>query len=219
MKQVVLISGDKLMMLMWWLLQMVKMMITVVVIYALCWLPLHTITLTGDADPTIWSYNHMHAIWIGSHWLAMSNCCYNPFVYYWMSSNFRRGFVDVVRCVTCRPTCCTQPSETDDRPSPCGSVSVATRHGWMRRHGCCAANALHSDDVDVCGGVMSTTFVDDPLWTAAVTTGQGRRLARRQQQQHSKQQVHLTWQHQRDTVALRMSSVLPAITVTVEPSS
>jgi len=34
--------------------QMVKMMITVVIIYALCWLPLHTITLVGDSHPGIW---------------------------------------------------------------------------------------------------------------------------------------------------------------------
>jgi len=71
---------------------MVKMMVTVVVIYALCWLPLHTVTLAGDTDPAVWSYRHIQVIWIASHWLAMSNCCYNPFVYFWMSSNFRSAF-------------------------------------------------------------------------------------------------------------------------------
>jgi len=35
-------------------MQMVKMMITVVIIYAACWLPLHTITLVGDSHPNIW---------------------------------------------------------------------------------------------------------------------------------------------------------------------
>ncbi len=40
-------------------LQMVKMMITVVIIYALCWLPLHTITLVGDRHPDIWLFPHI----------------------------------------------------------------------------------------------------------------------------------------------------------------
>ena len=72
--------------------QMVKMMVTVVVIYALCWLPLHSVTLAGDTNPAVWKYRHIQAVWIASHWLAMSNCCYNPFVYFWMSSNFRSAF-------------------------------------------------------------------------------------------------------------------------------
>jgi len=73
-------------------LQMVKMMVTVVVIYALCWLPLHTVTLAGDTNPAVWSYRHIQVVWVASHWLAMSNCCYNPFVYFWMSTNFRSAF-------------------------------------------------------------------------------------------------------------------------------
>ncbi len=80
---------------------MVKMMITVVIIYALCWLPLHTITLTGDAHPEIWSYQHIQVVWIACHWLAMSNCCYNPMVYCWMNSRFRNGFRYVLRYCPC----------------------------------------------------------------------------------------------------------------------
>ena len=48
----------------WWFivhcfLQMVKMMITVVIIYALCWLPLHTITLVGDRHESIWQVEYI----------------------------------------------------------------------------------------------------------------------------------------------------------------
>jgi len=84
------------------LLQMVKMMVTVVVIYALCWLPLHCVTLAGDTNPDIWSYRHVQVVWIASHWLAMSNCCYNPFVYFWMSSNFRSAFRRLYASALCR---------------------------------------------------------------------------------------------------------------------
>jgi len=40
---------------------MVKMMITVVLIYAVCWLPMHTITLVGDTHPDIWTYRYTRA--------------------------------------------------------------------------------------------------------------------------------------------------------------
>ena len=80
---------------------MVKMMITVVIIYALCWLPLHLITLVGDNHPQIYDHSFINVIWICCHWLAMSNCCYNPLVYIWMNSKFRNGFRHVLRFCPC----------------------------------------------------------------------------------------------------------------------
>lgn len=76
-------------------------MITVVIIYALCWLPLHTITLIGDSHPEVYAYKHIQVVWIACHWLAMSNCCYNPMVYCWMNSRFRNGFRYVLRFCPC----------------------------------------------------------------------------------------------------------------------
>ncbi|XP_046359645.1 RYamide receptor-like [Haliotis cracherodii] len=78
-----------------------KMMFTVVLIYALCWLPLHALNLAGDINPSIYDGEHMNILWMVSHWLAMSNCMYNPFVYCWMNSKFRQGFVSAFRCLTC----------------------------------------------------------------------------------------------------------------------
>lgn len=83
------------------LFQMVKMMITVVIIYALCWLPLHTITIAGDLHPTVWNFPYIQVVWIACHWLAMSNCCYNPIVYCWMNSKFRNGFKYILRWCPC----------------------------------------------------------------------------------------------------------------------
>ena len=80
---------------------MVKMMLAVVVIYAICWLPLHVITLIGDAIPrVVWRVEHIQSIWVVCHWVAMSSCAYNPIVYCWMNSSFRRGFATAFRC-TC----------------------------------------------------------------------------------------------------------------------
>ena len=72
---------------------MIKMMITVVVFYALCWLPVHVITLLGDHDPYIYNHAHMPIIWMMCQWLAMSNSCYNPIIYIWMSPKFRTGLL------------------------------------------------------------------------------------------------------------------------------
>lgn len=80
---------------------MVKMMMTVVLIYALCWLPLHTITLLGDMHPDIYGFSYIQVIWCACHWLAMSNSCYNPMVYCWMNSKYRNGFRYVLRYCPC----------------------------------------------------------------------------------------------------------------------
>jgi len=106
------------------LLQMVKMMVTVVVIYALCWLPLHSVTLAGDTNPAVWTYRHIQVVWIAAHWLAMSNCCYNPFVYFWMSSNFRSAFRRLAGIVCRRrddgPTATTSPLSPTSRSTEVG---------------------------------------------------------------------------------------------------
>jgi hypothetical protein len=72
--------------------QSIKMMIVVVVVYALCWMPLHVVTLLGDMRPSIWNYEHIQPVWIGSYWLAMSSCCWNPIIYCWKNDTFRAGF-------------------------------------------------------------------------------------------------------------------------------
>lgn len=77
------------------------MMITVVIIYSICWLPLHIITIAGDINITFYNLPGMNIMWTASHWLAMSNCMYNPFIYCWMNAKYRNGFINVFSCFTC----------------------------------------------------------------------------------------------------------------------
>lgn len=81
--------------------QIIKMMIVVVIIFAICWLPLHIITIAGDINITFYNLPGMNIVWTISHWLAMSNCMYNPFIYCWMNAKFRDGFLKVFSCFTC----------------------------------------------------------------------------------------------------------------------
>lgn len=81
--------------------QIIKMMIVVVIIYAICWLPLHVITIAGDINITFYNLPGMNIMWTASHWLAMSNCMYNPFIYCWMNAKYRNGFIKVFSCFTC----------------------------------------------------------------------------------------------------------------------
>ena len=83
------------------LFQTVKMLITVAATYALCWLPIHVITILGDIDPTIFDNQYMHVVWLFSHWLAVSNCFSNPVIYFWMNSGFRQGFLRILPSKSC----------------------------------------------------------------------------------------------------------------------
>lgn len=83
---------------------MVKMMIVVVLVYAICWLPLHAITIAADEDTGLYDVDYYPYVWTSSHWLAMSHACYNPMVYFWMNKRFRHGFKRVFHlCLYCKP--------------------------------------------------------------------------------------------------------------------
>ncbi|XP_054716391.1 tachykinin-like peptides receptor 99D [Uloborus diversus] len=78
--------------------KIVKMMIAVVVIFAVCWLPYHVYFLVAHHLPYITSQPYVQHIYLSIYWLAMSNACYNPFIYCWMNSRFRQGFKNVFCC-------------------------------------------------------------------------------------------------------------------------
>ncbi|QQP57560.1 Neuropeptide receptor A23, partial [Caligus rogercresseyi] len=59
----------------------IKMLMLVVALFGLAWLPLQTYYVANMIYPQINTYKYINIIWFCSHWLAMSNSCYNPFIY------------------------------------------------------------------------------------------------------------------------------------------
>ncbi|XP_044743977.1 tachykinin-like peptides receptor 99D, partial [Chrysoperla carnea] len=72
--------------------RVVKMMIVVVLIFAVCWLPFHLYFIIISYYPDITTSQYVQEIYLAIYWLAMSNSMYNPIIYCWMNSRFRRGF-------------------------------------------------------------------------------------------------------------------------------
>ncbi|KAL7289374.1 hypothetical protein TKK_0016577 [Trichogramma kaykai] len=73
--------------------RVVKMMMIVVVIFAVCWLPYHIWFIVISLMPHVTTNSYAQEVYLAIYWLAMSNSMYNPMIYCWMNSKFRRGFL------------------------------------------------------------------------------------------------------------------------------
>nr|BAO01073.1 neuropeptide GPCR A23 [Nilaparvata lugens] len=72
--------------------KVIKMLVIVVALFAFCWFPLQTYNLLQDIFPDINKYRYINIIWFCCDWLAMSNSCYNPFIYGIYNEKFKREF-------------------------------------------------------------------------------------------------------------------------------
>ena len=79
--------------------KIVKMFAFVVVIFMVCWAPYHIYFIYCYHNPSVTSYRYIGHIYLGFYWLAMSNTCVNPIIYYWMNRRFRAYFNQVLCCV------------------------------------------------------------------------------------------------------------------------
>lgn len=61
--------------------KVVKMLVIVVVLFGVCWVPLQTYNTLEVIWTEVNSYRYINIIWFICDWLAMSNSCYNPFIY------------------------------------------------------------------------------------------------------------------------------------------
>jgi neuropeptide FF receptor 2 len=90
-------------------LRITVMMLTVIIIFALFWLPLYSIYTYYFFADTI-SYPYFTEIVISIlrpvfQWLSICTSCINPILYACFSNKFRAAFQQVCRCVHATRTC------------------------------------------------------------------------------------------------------------------
>lgn len=74
-----------------------KMLIAVVVMFGICFLPVHLLNILRYAEVGM-SDNVALAFALIAHCLCNLNSAINPVIYYLMSEKFKRGFLDVLEC-------------------------------------------------------------------------------------------------------------------------
>uniref|UniRef100_A0A182M0M4 G-protein coupled receptors family 1 profile domain-containing protein n=1 Tax=Anopheles culicifacies TaxID=139723 RepID=A0A182M0M4_9DIPT len=72
--------------------KVIKMLIIVVALFGVCWFPLQLYNILHVTVPEINEYRFINIIWFVCDWLAMSNSCYNPFIYGIYNEKFKREF-------------------------------------------------------------------------------------------------------------------------------
>ncbi|CAO1437875.1 unnamed protein product [Diamesa tonsa] len=72
--------------------RVIKMFVIVVILFGVCWLPIQTYNILQATFPEINEFKYINIIWFCCDWLAMSNSCYNPFIYGIYNEKFKREF-------------------------------------------------------------------------------------------------------------------------------
>jgi hypothetical protein len=73
------------------------MLIAMVVIFAICWLPLNIVHMVAEFHRS--ELSHYKVLFLSTHVIAMSSTIYNPFLYSWLNDNFRKEFQQIVPCL------------------------------------------------------------------------------------------------------------------------
>ncbi|XP_045211602.2 QRFP-like peptide receptor [Mercenaria mercenaria] len=82
--------------------KIVKMLVTIVVLFVLCWLPLHTFFLVLNFTEKL-DHASLSLTYFICHWIAMSNSFVNPIVYGTLNDSFRADLKQLIfRCIPIR---------------------------------------------------------------------------------------------------------------------
>jgi hypothetical protein len=74
-----------------------RMLIAMVVIFAICWLPLNIVHMVAEFHRS--QLIHYKVLFLSTHVIAMSSTIYNPFLYSWLNDNFRKEFQQIIPCL------------------------------------------------------------------------------------------------------------------------
>ncbi|AWP05355.1 putative neuropeptide Y receptor type 2 [Scophthalmus maximus] len=75
-----------------------KMLLTMVVVFAVSWLPFHAFQLAVDIDSTVLYRKDFKLLFTVFHIVAMCSTFVNPILYGWMNGNYRSAFLSVCEC-------------------------------------------------------------------------------------------------------------------------
>ncbi|CAL9699940.1 unnamed protein product [Knipowitschia caucasica] len=75
-----------------------KMLVTMVVVFAVSWLPFHAFQLAVDIDSSVLYMKDFKLLFTLFHIMAMCSTFVNPILYGWMNKNYRTAFLSVCRC-------------------------------------------------------------------------------------------------------------------------
>uniref|UniRef100_A0A8D9ENJ9 Tachykinin-like peptides receptor 99D n=2 Tax=Cacopsylla melanoneura TaxID=428564 RepID=A0A8D9ENJ9_9HEMI len=122
--------------------KVIKMLVIVVALFVLCWLPLQTYNILQDIFPGINSYRYINLIFFCCDWLAMSNSCYNPFIYGIYNEKFKREFQNRFRLFknrrrhwsSRRDSMDLDQTLTPGRGASLHSTTMTNAYDWRRSH-------------------------------------------------------------------------------------
>ncbi|RWS27218.1 putative G-protein coupled receptor 83-like protein [Leptotrombidium deliense] len=83
----------------------ILMLIVVLVVFTICWLPVHThhfVNFFWKPKKKLKGYCNNTTSYFIMYWLSISSCCYNPIIYYIFDDRFRSAFQNIFRITTQR---------------------------------------------------------------------------------------------------------------------